>query len=83
MGWLPPGRPTGQLEPVGTLPGWRRRGVSRTVGRQVLAAFATAGATHALVYARGDDAYPDARATYRSMGFDVHARQHRWQRRLR
>lgn len=83
VGWLPPGAPTGQFEPVGTLPDWRRRGISRALGHRVLTAFADAGATRALVYARGDDAYPAARATYVSMGFGVHARQNRWQRRIR
>ena len=82
-GWLPPGGSTGQLEPVGTLPDWRRRGVSRALGRAVLAAFTEAGATRALVYARGDAAHPAARATYESLGFREHAPQHRWQLRLR
>ena len=82
VGWLPPGASTGQFEPVGTLPGWRRRGISRVLGHRVLTAFADAGASRALVYARGDDDYPAARAAYEAMGFTVHARQNRWQRRL-
>jgi GNAT superfamily N-acetyltransferase len=81
LGWLPPGGATGQFEPVGTLPAWRRRGLSRTVGRHVLRAFREAGASRALVYARGDDAYPTPRAVYSGLGFTTHARQHRWQHR--
>jgi GNAT superfamily N-acetyltransferase len=79
LGWLPPGATTGQFEPVGTLPAWRRRGLSRMVGRHVLRAFREAGASRALVYARGDDAYPTPRAVYSRLGFTTHARQHRWQ----
>ena len=76
-GWLAPGGTTGQLEPVGTLPPFRRRGLSRALGRSVLRAFAAVGAERALVYARGDDAYPVPRAVYGDLGFTVHARQQR------
>jgi GNAT superfamily N-acetyltransferase len=83
VGWLAPGGTTGQFEPVGTLPQWRRRGLARAVGRQVLQAFRDAGAARALVYARGDDAWPAPRVVYASLGFTGHARQQRWQLRLR
>ncbi|MFB4316130.1 GNAT family N-acetyltransferase [Actinomadura sp. 21ATH] len=57
------------LEPVGTDPGHRRRGLASAA---ILAALRTArdlGMETARVAARGDDAYPSARATYASVGF--------------
>jgi ribosomal protein S18 acetylase RimI-like enzyme len=72
--WLDERNREAVLEPVGTDPGHRRRGLA---GAAVLAALRTArelGAETARVAARGDDAYPSARATYRSVGFRPSAR---------
>ncbi|MFI0349512.1 GNAT family N-acetyltransferase [Actinomadura sp. 9N407] len=57
------------LEPVGTDPGHRRLGLASAA---ILGALHTArglGMETARVAARGDEAYPSARATYRSLGF--------------
>ncbi|MFC5746126.1 GNAT family N-acetyltransferase [Actinomadura rugatobispora] len=72
--WLDEHNREAVLEPVGTDPGHRRRGLASAA---VLAALRTArelGAETARVAARGDDAYPSARATYRSVGFRRSAR---------
>jgi GNAT superfamily N-acetyltransferase len=62
------------LEPVGTDPGHRRLGLASAA---ILGALRTArdlGAERARVAARGDDAYPSARATYQAVGFRPAAR---------
>ena len=72
--WLDEHARDAVLEPVGTHPAHRRRGLASAA---VLAALHTAralGAETARVAARGDDAYPSARATYRSVGFRTTAR---------
>jgi ribosomal protein S18 acetylase RimI-like enzyme len=74
LGWLDEHNRVAALEPVGTDPGHRRRGLA---GAATLAALRTArllGAEHARVCARGDDGYPSARATYESLGFQRYAR---------
>ncbi|MFI6299664.1 GNAT family N-acetyltransferase [Nonomuraea sp. NPDC050790] len=57
------------LEPVGTDPAHRRRGLAGAVTLAALRAARGLGARSARVNARGDDAYPSARATYESIGF--------------
>ncbi|GAA2408699.1 hypothetical protein GCM10010191_16610 [Actinomadura vinacea] len=72
--WLDEHTREAVLEPVGTDPGHRRRGLASAA---ILAALHTArglGAETARVAARGDDDYPSARATYRSVGFRQAAR---------
>ena len=77
-GWLAPDGTIGELEPVGTLGPHRRQGLSRAVALSVLHAFRDAGATGALVYARGDDGYPVPRQVYASLGFRPHTRIRRY-----
>jgi GNAT superfamily N-acetyltransferase len=74
LGWYDDGNRCGEFEPVGTLAEFRRRGLSRAVSLSVLHAFRDAGATTALVYARGDDGYPIPRQVYGALGFRPHAR---------
>ncbi|MFG2003717.1 GNAT family N-acetyltransferase [Spirillospora sp. NPDC048911] len=72
--WLDERNKVAILEPVGTDPGHRRLGLASAA---ILGALRTArdlGAETARVCARGDDAYPSARATYMSVGFRRYAR---------
>lgn len=74
LGWYDEANRCGEFEPVGTLADFRRQGFSRAVSLSVLHAFRDAGGTTALVYARGDDAYPIPKQVYGSLGFRPHAR---------
>ncbi|ROO87136.1 acetyltransferase (GNAT) family protein [Actinocorallia herbida] len=64
----------GLIEPVGTDPDFRRRGVSRAVCLAALHALRDAGAERAVVGPRGDAAYPVPQALYRHLGFRPYAR---------
>jgi len=59
----------GEFEPVGTAPDHRRRGVAAAMLRFGLARLAAAGASHAVVGARGDRDFPVPRRLYASVGF--------------
>jgi len=61
---------TAQLEPVGTRPDYRRRGLARAVSLFGMQQARAVGATRAVVSCRGDDDYPIPRRLYRSIGFD-------------
>jgi ribosomal protein S18 acetylase RimI-like enzyme len=74
LGWYDDVHRVGEFEPVGTLPAYRRLGLSRAVGVAMLHAFRSAGGERAVVYARGDDEYPIPRQVYGSLGFAVHGR---------
>ncbi len=74
LGWYDDVNRVGEFEPVGTLPSFRRLGLSRALGIAVLHAFRDAGGTHAMVYARGDDAYPVPRQVYTALGFQPRGR---------
>ncbi|MEV0198254.1 GNAT family N-acetyltransferase [Nonomuraea sp. NPDC050691] len=76
--WLDEARRVAEIEPTGTLPGHRRRGLARAVCLAALRAAREAGAEHAVVYPRGDDAYPVPGRLYRSMGFGPVARTVTW-----
>ena len=71
--WLDPDG-VGLIEPVGTSPEYRRQGLSRAVCLAALQALKAAGGTRAIVYPRGDDAYPIPRKLYQSMGFQPYTR---------
>jgi len=60
---------TAELEPVGTDPGFRGRGLGRAVSLLGLRAARDAGAAEAMVSCRGDERYPVPRRLYRSAGF--------------
>jgi len=64
----------GLVEPVGSAPEYRRRGLGQAVNLAALHALRDAGATNAMVCPRGDDGYPQARALYQSIGFEPGAR---------
>jgi GNAT superfamily N-acetyltransferase len=74
LGWYDDVNRVGEFEPVGTLPEFRRQGLSRAVAVSLLHAFRDAGAQRALVYARGDDGYPVPRQVYGALGFRTHGR---------
>jgi GNAT superfamily N-acetyltransferase len=74
LGWYDDVHRTGEFEPVGTVPEYRRRGLSRALGLALLHAWRGAGAERAVVYARGDDDYPVPRQVYAALGFRVHGR---------
>lgn len=78
--WLDETNRAAVLEPVGTAPDHRRRGLASAAILAALDAARRHGATTARVCARGDDAYPSALATYRSLGFRPFARNVRFTR---
>ena len=69
LGWLDEANAAGILEPVGTHPDRRRRGLARAACLSALRGFRRAGATRGLVGSRGDDGYPIPRLVYESIGF--------------
>ena len=69
LAWFDPHSHVVELEPVGTHPEHRRRGLARTVCLAALEAGRDRGAETAVVYARSDDERPEARRLYRSLGF--------------
>ncbi|MBF6302447.1 GCN5 family acetyltransferase [Nocardia amamiensis] len=74
--WYDEDNRVGLIEPVGTVPQYRRRGLSRAVCLTALAALRDAGAAMAVVSPRGDDGYPIPQNLYRSIGFQPYARTH-------
>jgi ribosomal protein S18 acetylase RimI-like enzyme len=74
LAWLDEHNRAGVLEPVGTHPDHRRRGLGSAVCLEALTRLRDAGATQAVVAARGDGAYPSARGLYTSIGFRTHTR---------
>ncbi len=69
LGWLDEANRAGELEPVGTDPQHARRGLGTAASLACLHAMCVAGATRAVVYPRGDPAYPVPRRLYDSLGF--------------
>jgi len=78
--WLDEANAIGELEPVGTDADCRRQGHGHTVCLAALHALRGAGATSAIVGARGDDAYPVPRRLYFGLGFTTHARDVTYER---
>jgi mycothiol synthase len=66
LGWLDPEVGVGELEPVGTAPEHRRRGLARAVSREALRRLRAAGARDAIIYATPDN--PASLATYLGLG---------------
>ena len=79
--WLDDVNGVGAFEPVGVDADERRRGLGYAVCLAGLHALKAAGATTAIVGARGDDAYPVPRRLYFSLGFTPYARSTLWTRR--
>ena len=67
--WMDPVNGVGELEPVGTRPGFRRRGLARAVVLEGLRRMKARGARTALVVFEGDNA--PAKRLYESVGFRV------------
>ncbi|MEO8423045.1 MAG: GNAT family N-acetyltransferase [Actinomycetota bacterium] len=78
--WLDERNGVGQMEPVGTHPDHRRLGLGSAVCLEALARLREAGATSAIVAARGDDADPAPRGLYMSIGFREHTHNVRYRR---
>ncbi|WP_168211589.1 GNAT family N-acetyltransferase [Ruania zhangjianzhongii] len=72
--WVDVENATAVLEPVGTDPRFRRRGLARAAVAASLRAARERGARYARVCARGDSAYTAAAATYEDIGFSRYAR---------
>jgi len=69
LGWLDRSNRTGELEPVGTHPEHRRRGLATAVSHYALQRLRDAGAETGIVGCRGDDDYPAPKRVYESIGF--------------
>jgi ribosomal protein S18 acetylase RimI-like enzyme len=78
LAWLDEENRVGELEPVGTDPRFRRRGLGAAVCTYALAQLRAHGAEIAIVYARGDSAYPAPRRLYESIGFHAYASRRSW-----
>jgi ribosomal protein S18 acetylase RimI-like enzyme len=74
LAWLDERNRAGELEPVGTHSDFRRRGLAAAVSAFALRRLTEEGANMAVVYARGDAAYPAPKLLYESLGFRAHAR---------
>ena len=75
LAWFDPDLVLGELEPVGTHAGYRRRGLARAVNLFALQRLRDAGAEEAIVACRGDDDYPVPKTLYESVGFRELSRQ--------
>jgi ribosomal protein S18 acetylase RimI-like enzyme len=69
LGWLDASNRTGELEPVGTHPEHRRRGLASAVSLYALHRLRGAGAEIGIVGCRGDDDYPAPKRVYEGIGF--------------
>jgi GNAT superfamily N-acetyltransferase len=67
--WLDEANRTAQFEPVGTHPGYRRRGLARAMLLHGMQLARAAGATHMTVACLGAPGHPEARGLYYSVGF--------------
>ena len=74
LGWIDEVNGAGELEPVGTDPRHSQRGLGAAVSLACLHAMRAAGASRAVVYPRGDPAYPVASRLYNRLGFRPVAR---------
>lgn len=72
--WYDDENRVGELEPVGTRPEERRRGLGRAVNIFALHRLRDVGAERAIVMCRGDAAYPIPKLLYESVGFRQHDR---------
>jgi ribosomal protein S18 acetylase RimI-like enzyme len=72
--WFDEDNGVGEFEPVGTHPGYRRRGLGAAVCRYALGRLQEEGARSAIVYGGGRDEDERSRALYESVGFRRHTR---------
>jgi ribosomal protein S18 acetylase RimI-like enzyme len=76
--WLDPDNHTGEFEPVGARPAYRRRGLTKAVLLEGLRRLRDRGATLAIVYT--PESSEPARRLYESVGFRVVNRWNYWER---
>jgi len=67
--WFDEANKTVEFEPVGTHPGYRRRGLARAMLLYGMREARAAGATHATVVCLGAPGHPQARGLYYGVGF--------------
>ena len=67
--WLDEANRTAEFEPVGTHPGYRRRGLGAAMLRHGMRLAQAAGATHMTVACLGAPGHPAARGLYYGVGF--------------
>ncbi|GAB3474865.1 GNAT family N-acetyltransferase [Nocardiopsis coralliicola] len=67
--WFDPVNRSAEFEPVGTHPGYRRRGLARALILHGLRRAREAGAVHATVACLGAPGHPGARRLYEGVGF--------------
>jgi ribosomal protein S18 acetylase RimI-like enzyme len=79
LSWLDAARGVGELEPVGTAPDHRGRGLAGAACLAALHALRGRGATEAVVYTV-DAGHPGAPALYRSLGFVPYATGPLWRK---
>jgi ribosomal protein S18 acetylase RimI-like enzyme len=78
LAWLDDANAVGELEPVGTHPEFRRRGLARAACLRALATLRELGADTAVVYALGGVEGDRALSLYRSVGFEPKSRHLRF-----
>jgi GNAT superfamily N-acetyltransferase len=78
LAWYDAHSASGELEPVGTAPPYRRRGYGAAACLAALHRLRDLGARHAVVYAVDDPANPGPKALYESIGFAVADRHVRY-----
>jgi ribosomal protein S18 acetylase RimI-like enzyme len=78
--WLDAENRTGEFEPVGTAPAYRRQGAGRAVMLEGLRRLREAGAETAIVYSVANN--PPAVALYESVGFRVYDEEHYYEKPL-
>ena len=69
IAWLDPVTGIAAVEPLGVLPGHRRRGLAGALCLHAARLVRAAGGHELVIHARGDDAYPAPRGAYRRSGF--------------
>jgi ribosomal protein S18 acetylase RimI-like enzyme len=67
--WLDEANSSAEFEPVGTHPGYRRRGLARAMMLHGMHRARAAGATHMTVACLGAPGHPAARELYYGLGF--------------
>lgn len=79
--WFDEANGVGELEPVGTHPDYRRMGLGAAVCLSAMHALKAAGAAKAIVFPRGDAAYPVPGKLYSKLGFKPYGKTQTWSKR--
>lgn len=74
IAWFDEGNAIAELEPVGTDPRYRQRGLGAACNLFAMQQARDSGATSMMVGCRGDDNYPVPRKLYQSVGFKAISR---------